>query len=330
MARLVLAGDVGGSKTLLGLFALSGREGPRRLRVRRYSSPNYADLEAVCADFLRGASAIDAACFGVPGIVMRGAARAANLAWIMSENSLSRALGGAPVRLLNDLAAAARGVPYLRRSEYRRLNRRGRPIESGNLAVIAAGTGLGEAALVFDGAACHAVASEGGHGSFAPRGAEQIALLEFLEREFGHVSWERILSGPGLMNVYRFVRSRSRRREPRWLSERLKSGDPAAAVADAALGRRDAVCAHAVEMFCAMYGSEAGNLALRMLALGGVYLCGGIAPRILPILRRGEFMRAFRDKGLMSSLLENIEVRVSLSPEVALRGAAHTAAALLE
>jgi glucokinase len=327
-ARLILAGDVGATKTLLGMFRT---EANRLVAVRehRYSSCEYPSLEAVCADFAAG-ERIAAACLGVPGVVTRGEAVASNLAWKMNERAVGGALGGAPVRLLNDLSATAFGVMHLAESDYRVIGRGASRDLRGNIAAIAAGTGLGEAALVWDGKRYHPVASEGGHSSFAPQGDEQIELLKFLAREFGHVSWERVLSGPGLVNIYRFARTKSAESEPAWLAGELGAGDPAAAISAAAIAGRDAACAHALTMFCAMYGSEAGNLALKVLATGGVYLCGGIAPRILPWLEQDGFMRSFQDKGRLGAILARIEVRVVMRPDTALMGAAHCARAMLD
>jgi glucokinase len=327
-ARLILAGDVGATKTLLGLFR-ANNGGLNSVRERRYSSSEYRSLEAVCADFMAG-ERIGAACLGVPGVVVGGAAQASNLAWKMNERAVGGALGGAPVRLLNDLSAAAFGLVHLGASDYRVINRGASRDLRGNIAAIAAGTGLGEAALAWDGERYHALASEGGHSSFAPQGDEQVELLKFLAREFGHVSWERVLSGPGLVNIYRFARAMSAEPEPEWLTRALAADDPAAAISGAAMAGHDAACAHALTMFCAMYGSEAGNLALKVLATGGVYLCGGIAPRILPWLEQGDFMRSFQDKGRLGAILARIEVRVVTRADTALLGAAHCALAMLD
>jgi glucokinase len=196
--------------------------------------------------------------------------------------------------------------------------------------VIAAGTGLGEAALLAGkGKSYQLIPSEGGHSNFSPVDDEQIELLRFLQREFGHVSWERVLSGPGQVNIYRFLRSRSSELEPAWLTAAIASDDAAHAISEAGVEGRDPVCAHAVELFCDMYGTEAGNLALTVLALGGVVLCGGIAPKILPVLKKGGFMRGFTAKGRLATMLKQIEVRVVTNPNVALLGAAHSALAML-
>jgi glucokinase len=332
MAGHILAGDVGGTKTHLGLFMhAAGRI--EMIRERRYATAQFPSLEAACADFLGSdatpSTTIDAACFGVPGPIIDGRAHATNVPWEMSRVSIARALNGVPVRLINDLGAMAYGVIHLQPAEVAVLNRAENPPEHGNIAVIAAGTGLGESALVWDDEAYHAVASEGGHSDFAPHGEEQIELLRFIEDKFGHASYERVLSGPGLENIYRFVRARGAAPEPAWLTEQFATGDRAAAISDAALSGRDPACVHALAMFCEIYGAEAANLALKVLALGGVYLAGGIAPKILPLLRQGAFIKGFLSKGRLNEILKQVEVRVALNPAAALLGAAHCAAAML-
>jgi glucokinase len=329
MAHLVLAGDVGGTKSHLGLYEAAGPAGAARLlREHRFPTQAYQSLEDVCRQFIAAPERIDAACFGVPGPVIDGRAHATNVPWEMDEQPIARMLG-APVRLINDLGATAHGMLHLAPGEFEVLQRGAFAVGHGNIAVIAAGTGLGEGALAFENGRYHAVASEGGHTDFAPRGDDQIELLRFLTPEFDHVSWERLLSGPGLVNIYNFLRTCAREPEPDWLKNALSGGDPAAAIGDAALAGRDAVCVHALEMFCEIYGAEAANLALKVLALGGVYLGGGIAPKILPMLRGARFINAFLAKGRLADLLGRIEVRVSLNDSAALVGAAHLAAEML-
>ncbi len=328
MDGLILAGDVGGTKTDLGLFKHSA--GTLELvREHRYATAQFDSLEAACADFLADGATVNAACLGVPGPIIDGRAHATNIPWELASDSLSRTLKGAPVRLINDLTAIAYGVVHLKSAEFVVLHPAENPPQHGNVAVIAAGTGLGESALVWEGNKFYAVASEGGHSDFAPRGAEQIELLRFLTDEFGHVSYERVLSGPGLWNIYRFLRRESHAEEPAWLTAQIAAGDPSAAVSDAALAGRDPVCVHALTMFCDIYGSEAANLALKVLALGGVFLGGGIAPKILPMLTAGAFVKGFLAKGRLNEILKRIEVRVSLNPAAGLLGAAHCAAAML-
>jgi glucokinase len=328
MSGLILAGDVGGTKVDLGLFQQSA-DALAPVREHRYATAQFASLEAVCAEFLGASDAPNAACLGVPGPIIDGNAHATNIPWILSSASMSRALNGVPVRLINDLTAIAYGTVHLKPAEFAVLHRAENPPAHGNIAVVAAGTGLGEAALVWEGDRYYAVASEGGHSDFAPHGAEQIELLRFLTGEFGHVSYERVLSGPGLWNIYRFLRRESGVEEPAWLSAQISAGDASAAVSEAALAGRDPVCVHALTMFCDIYGSEAANLALKVLALGGVYLGGGIAPKILPMLTGDAFVKGFLAKGRLNEILRRIEVRVSLNPAAGLLGAAHYAAAML-
>ena len=328
MDGLILAGDVGGTKTQLGLFQHSaGRL--ELVREHRYATADFASLEAVCADFLGASAAVNAACIGVPGPIIDGRGHATNVPWQLSNALLSHALNGIPVRLLNDLAAIAYGMVHLEPSEFAVLHRAEKPPQHGNIAVVAAGTGLGEASLVWEGDKYYAVASEGGHSDFGPRGEEQIGLLRFIAAEFGHASYERVLSGPGLWNIYRFLRRESHTDEPSWLTAEIAKGDHSAAVSEAAIAGRDRVCVHALTMFCDIYGSEAANLALKVLALGGVYLGGGIAPKILPMLTGGAFVKGFLAKGRLNEILRRIEVRVSLNPAAGLLGAAHYAAAML-
>jgi glucokinase len=330
MAKTLLAGDVGGTKTLLALYRSQQAAAPLTLvRKTRYISHRYPGLEEVCAEFLGDGSRVDAAGFGVPGAVIAGAAEPSNLDWKLDEKKISAALGGVRVRLLNDLAATAMGVVNLAPEDCEIIRPDGIGGVPGNVAVIAAGTGLGESALAWQDGRYYPVVSEGGHSGFAPEGDEQIELLRFLAREFGHVSCERVLSGPGLVNVYRFLRARGGGAEPEWLAAALGGGDPAAAISAAAADGRDQVCVDALAMFCAIYGSEAANLALKVLATGGVFLCGGIAPKILPALRRGEFARGFVGKGRLESMLKKIAVRVVMNSDVALLGAAHSALAML-
>ena len=328
MDGLILAGDVGGTKTDLGLFNYSA--GALELvREHRYATAKFGSLEAVCADFLGPSATVNAACLGVPGPIIDGRAHATNVPWELSSAALSRVLKGVPVRLLNDLAAIAYGMVNLKPAEFVVLHRAENPPAHGNIAVIAAGTGLGESSLVWEGDRYYAVASEGGHSDFAPHDAEQIELLRSLAAEFGHVSYERVLSGPGLWNIYKFLRRESHAEEPAWLSAQIAAGDASAAVSEAAIAGRDPVCVHALTMFCDIYGSEAANLALKVLALGGVYLGGGIAPKILPMLTNGTFVRGFLAKGRLNEILKRIEVRVALNPAAGLIGAAHVAAAML-
>jgi glucokinase len=326
--RVILAGDVGGTKTHLALWRVAD-DGLQRLTDKIYRSSAFPSLEALCGDFLGGSEPPEGFCFGVPGPVIDCRSHPTNLAWTVDQRSLSANFGGLPVRLMNDLEVTAYGVLHLSEQETAVLQA-GARVDGANKAVAAAGTGLGEAALIADNGHYLAVATEGGHCDFAPRGDEQIELLKFLVAEVGHVSYERVVSGPGLLNIYRFLKTHRPGPEPDWLkSEFATAGDPAAVVSEAALANRDSRCVRALEMFVEIYGAEAANLALKVLARGGVYLGGGIAPKILPMLQRGGFVRAFNDKGRFNEVLQRIEVRVVMNPEAALLGAAYCALELL-
>jgi glucokinase len=324
---IILAGDIGGTKTHLGLYR-GGIAELTRIHDQIYMTREHPSLEAVLSDFLKDSGVVGVACLGVPGPVVDGVAHTTNISWEISEESISAVLHGASTRLLNDLEATAYGMLHLAPSELVELHQ-GEERERANIAVIAAGTGLGEAGLVATRNGWEAVASEGGHCDFAPRGEEQVRLLRFLEHEFGHASFERALSGPGLHNIYRFLLEDSPQPEPEWLKERIGMGDGSAVVSEAALAGQDARCIHTLELFAEIYGAEAANLALKFLAFGGIYLGGGMAPKILPFLQRGDFVKAFLNKGRLNSTLQRIRVRVSLNQEAALLGAAHLAASML-
>lgn len=322
---VVLAGDIGGTKTHLGLYQVD-RGAPQAQRDRIYPTAGFGSLEAVCAAFLAPGDRIDAACFGVPGPVIDGRSHATNVPWEIERTALSRALGGVPVSLLNDLETTAYGMPHLKAEEMATLLAGEPRPEPANIAVIAAGTGLGEAALIATPGGYLAVASEGGHCDFAPRSPEQCGLLDFLAREFGHVSFERVLSGPGLHNIYRYLLTAMAEPEPSWLAAQMRAGDPSAAISMAALSGRDPRAVAALRLFAAIYAAEAANLALKYLALGGVMIGGGIAPKILPFLREPAFAEAFLNKGRLRETLVRIPVRVSLNEAASLIGAAWAAA----
>lgn len=324
---MILAGDIGGTKTILGLFAPGG--GALALvREHTYASAAAPSLEAMIADFLGagGAASVRAACFGVAGAVLGGRAKLTNLSWTASREGVAALLPGARVALVNDVQATAFGALHLEPGRLHALNAGAPPDEPGNVAVIAAGTGLGEGFLVWDGARYRPAASEGGHADFAPRNEAEIELWRFLAARFGRVSYERILSGPGLAALHEFERARSGRAPSPALAARLAAGDPAAAVTDAALAREDECCVAALDRFCEIYGAEAGNLALKVLATSGVVVAGGIAPRILPVLTQSAFMQAFTAKGRFADMLARVPVKVVLETRVALIGAAHLAA----
>jgi glucokinase len=265
---------------------------------------------------------VERASFGVAGPVVAGRASITNLPWVMDEEQLQAALHLSSVRLLNDLAAIAHAVPFLESADLHTLNE-GQPAPDGNIAVVAPGTGLGEAFLTWDGSRYRPHASEGGHADFAPTNPLEIELLRYLHDRFEHVSYERVCSGRGLPNIYAFLKDSGYADEPAWLAEELAAADdPTPVIVNTALARECELCVATLDTFVSILGAEAGNLALKVLASGGVYLGGGIPPRILPALEQGPFMQAFRNKGRMSDLLVRFPVHVILNPKVALLGAA--------
>jgi glucokinase len=325
---VILAGDAGGTKTLLALFE-PGDGAPVLVREATVPSREFDSLEAIVERFLAAGPRgdITAACVGIAGAVVDGRSVTPNLPWVVDEGRLAATIPAAPrVRLLNDLEATAHGIWALGEDEL--VSLQSGALRRGNLAVIAAGTGLGEAIVVIDGGRRTVIATEGGHADFGPRGELEEDLLRHLRKEFGRVSCERVLSGPGLMNVYRFLRDTGVARESPHTAELIAAGDPAAVVSELGMDGADRLCAMALGVFVSVYGAEAGNLALKALALGGVIVAGGIAPRMLPALRAGSFVAAFRDKGRLSSLMETIPVLVVLNPKTALLGAARVAASL--
>jgi len=324
---ILLAGDVGGTKTALALFDATER-GLVLIRDVTLPSREVPSLETAIQQFLGGGprGRIEAACLGVAGPVIDGRCVATNLPWIIDEGELAAAIPAPRVRLLNDLEVAAHGVLGLPESELQTLQA-GTP-RRGHLVLIAAGTGLGEALVVQDGERRLVIGSEGGHTDFAPRSDLEDDLLRFLRKEFGRVSYERILSGPGLFNVYRFLRDTGWGRESAAVAERMRVDDPSAVVTEMGLAARDPMCAKALDVFVSVYGAEAGNLALKAMAAGGVLVGGGIAPRIIDRLRAGGFVAAFRDKGRLSGLMEAIPIRVALNPRAPLLGAARVAATM--
>jgi glucokinase len=319
---VILAGDVGGTKTNVALFDPD----LTLLDERQFRSADHGGLEEIAVAFLAETGARPAAAtFGIAGPVVAGRCQTTNLPWTVEAASLAREIGVPSVGLINDLEANAHGIAALSASDFLVLNE-GAPGATGNAALIAAGTGLGEAGLYWDGSRHHPFASEGGHASFSPVGKLQLELLEYLDQELDHVSWERLLSGPGLVSVFRFLRDTGRGEEPAWLAESMRSGDAAAAISKAALDATSPLCMKAVDLFVELYGAEAGNLGLKLLATGGVYIGGGIAPRIASRLVDGRFIAAFTAKGRMRDVVASMPVRVILNDRAALLGAARHAA----
>lgn len=322
---MILVGDIGGTNSRLALFEVVG--GALREIVREvFPSRGDPSLDAIVAKFCKGQAArVTHACFGVAGPVRDGRVQAVNLAWSVESASLARQLGGVEVWLINDLEANAYGIAALSPADFAALNA-GQDGATGNQAVISAGTGLGEAGLIRVGRQHIPFASEGGHADFAPADELQIDLLRFLMREQAHVSTERVLSGPGLHNIYRFLRDSGRAEEPEWLARELADGDAPAIISRVAMEGRAEICVQALEVMVAIYGAEAGDVALGLMATGGVFLGGGIAPKILPRLQSRTFLDAFRAKGRLGDLVASIPVRVILNDSAALLGAGRCAA----
>jgi glucokinase len=321
---VILAGDVGGTKTTLALF-----DDGRLVREATVASRDFGSLEAAIAGFLQAGARppIAALAIGIAGPVVDGRCTTTNLPWQVDERELGASFRVARARLINDLEAAAHGMFALAEDELVTLQPGA--ARRGTVAVIAAGTGLGEALVVDEGGRQTVIASEGGHADFGPRGDLEDELLRFLRKEFGRVSYERVVSGPGLHNLYRFLRETGFAPESGAVAAALHREDPGAVITQHGLAGTDALCGKALTMFVSIYGAEAGNLALKVLALGGVILGGGIAPRILPMLREPGFIAAFRDKGRLTPLMETISVRVAVNPRAPLLGAARVAADLL-
>lgn len=322
---MILAGDVGGTKSNFALYR-SGADGLSLVRLRSYASREFGTLEEIVNDFLMTGESVKAACIGVAGLVIGGKSRLTNLPWIVDEEVVRRACGAPRARLINDLQATAFAIPFLGPRDFETV-KEGAHLPGGNVAVIAAGTGLGEAFLVREGGKYIPVPSEGGHVDFAPRDDREMRLLGHLAKRYGRVSLERVLSGPGLYAVYRFLREAEGFAESPEVDARLSAEEPPHVVAREGQGSRSPACREALRIFCSIYGAAAGNLALQVTAAGGVYLAGGVAPAILPALSGEVFLDAFLAKGRFREFLAEVPVKVILRQEAVLLGAARYAIA---
>jgi glucokinase len=349
---MILAGDIGGTKINLALYDWEkGRVEP--IREDTVWTADYESLEEVLTEFLEepeatepdsddlseeeedtasrpspSLSPITAACFGVPGPVLNNICRTTNIPWTIEGDKLAEFLNIPQVKLLNDLEAMAYGLPFLEPEEIEDLNPNApSPPPDGTRVLLAAGTGLGESLIVWTGKDYQICPSEGGHADFAPNNDLEIELLRYLRTSYLHVSYERVLSGPGLHLIYQFLRD-TQKNEPTWFAEKLPTGDPASLIAEAGIEGKPDICKNALQLFVSIYGAEAGNMALKTLAMGGVYIGGGIAPKILPALQNGTLMKSFLAKGRYKRLLGKIPVRVILNPHTAILGAASVAAGM--
>jgi len=322
--KTVLAGDIGGTKTNLGLF-LKGKRRPQAQVIETYYSREAPNLEALIERFLeRHQESIACACFGIAGPVVNGRCKTTNLPWEVSEARIKRRFHWPNVHLINDLAATVQAIPLLNSRELVSLNR-ARARKGGNIALIAPGTGLGEALLISRNGQYIPISSEGGHSDFSPNSDLEVELWGYLHSRYGHVSVERVLSGPGLVNIYSWLKESGRHREPEWLTSRMREFDPPRAITESALAGRAPICLDSLNIFVSILGAVAGNLALTGVTTGGVYLGGGIPPKILPALRGDTFIGAFTNKGRFKDFLSKIPVRVVLNDKAAMLGAAHYA-----
>jgi glucokinase len=321
---MLLAGDIGGTKTSLGIFSIE--KGPLEPLIEAtFPSGRYPSLEALVKEFLGQITInVDRASFGVAGAVVGNKTKITNLPWIVEKESLRKTLDLSYLSLLNDLEAIAYGVPLLGPNDLHTINK-GVPVAGGTMAIIAPGTGLGEAFLVWDGACYRAYPSEGGHSDFAPNNPLEINLLKYLHKKWEHASYESVCSGQGLVNIYEFLKDTGYAKEPVWLSEQLNvANDPNPVIVKAALNNKKAcsLCAATLDVFVSVLGAEAGNFALKVLATGGIYLGGGIPPKIIHALKDRQFMESFTRKGRFSELVFHIPVHIILNSKTALIGAA--------
>jgi len=318
---MILAGDVGGTKVHLALYDFTNGK-LTYTREERFPAREYSGLEAIVKEFVSG-DEVTAACFGVPGPVRDGRLRLTNLPWTLDSRELTLSLSIPHVFLINDLEANGYGIAELTSEQIYTLSE-GDTRQIGNRALIAAGTGLGEGLLIWNGHMHVPFPSEGGHSDYAPRNEDEIDLLRFLKQKYnGRISQERVVSGMGLTNIYEFLRDVRGVEEPAWLAEEIAAaGDPNSVITEAGLAAKAEICEKALDMFVSAYGAEAGNLALKVLSVGGLYVGGGIGPRILEKLKDGTFLRSFQDKGRLSQLLINMPVRVILESRAAVLGAA--------
>jgi len=349
---MIVAGDIGGTKTHLALFDWK-KDRVDPVRLESFHSADYTSLEDMLTEFLAPPTApqsiddvaaekgdaveverpaekpqkIDAACFGIAGPVIENRCQTTNLPWVVDGATLAKQFDIPKVKLLNDLEAMAYGILLLRPDEVEVLNAGTPPAQNQALALIAAGTGLGESILFWNGSRYQPTPSEGGHADFAPNNDNEIELLRHLRSSYLHVSYERVLSGPGLHAIYDYVRD-SKKNEPTWLAEQIKAGDPAAAIAEAGLKGQADIAKQALDLFASIYGAEAGNLALKGMTLNGVYVGGGIAPKLLAKLKDGTFMKSFTNKGRYKRVMSSIPVKVVMNQKTALLGAASVAASL--
>lgn len=315
---LFLVGDIGGTKTLLAIYRVVGKT-VECVRQEKFQSRDHASLEEVIDLFLEKEK-IQKACFGIAGPIVDQVCKTTNLPWVVSSKKISSRFKIPKVSLINDLTAHAYGLQGLTKKELVVLNK-GKAEKRGNQCFVAAGTGLGEAPIFFDGKSLIPSGSEGGHADFAPRNEREVELFFYLRKQFGHVSYERVLSGRGLIHLYQFLIDQGYYKEKALVKKEGAEGDLAAVITEFGKSGKCPACKEAIRWFCSLYGAEAGNFALKVLAIGGVFIGGGVAPKMIEEMRSGEFMEAFIDKGSFSPLLKKIPVYVVMDANTALKGA---------
>jgi glucokinase len=315
----ILAADIGGTKTNVALYQ-SGSNGLTIAREQRYVSADHPSLTDIIHDFC-GKTLPDRIAAAVAGPVIDGKSRLTNLPWVLDSKAMSQDLQ-IPVCFINDLEATAYGLAGLKEEDQTTLAS-GDPKAQGNIAILAPGTGLGEAGLYWDGQHYHPFATEGGHSDFAPRTSQDVDIFYYLQKQFGHVSWERVVSGMGIKNIFHFLTESRGEQIPEWLTERLTTNDPAAVISQSALRHEDPVCTETMELFVRYMATEAASLVLKLMATGGLYLAGGIPPKILPLLESDNWSKNFDNNGRMHDLSDRIPVHVVLNDKMALQGAAY-------
>jgi glucokinase len=322
---MILAADIGATHTRLAGFDTEGNK-LSCVVEKVYLSQEHNGLPEIIHEFIRSEGVpVHQACFGVAGPVRGGRSKTSNLPWVIDANELARQLRLSSVGLINDLEAYAYGIDALESPDFITLSAGAAPVE-GNMAVISAGTGLGEAGLHWDGYRHHPFACEGGHTDFAPRSDLEIELLGYLRAKYHHVSWERVLSGPGIKNIYDFLRDTQRAQEPEALREEIRSApDPPALISQLALEKRAPICEQTLDIFVSLYGAETGNCALKFMSSGGIFIGGSIAAKIVPKMQEPIFMQSFLAKGRMRPLLEDMPVKIVLNDSAGLIGAARCA-----
>lgn len=321
---MILAGDIGGTKTNLALYEYIN--GNLKIQAQQqFASQKYHSFSDVIEEFITlcGVKEMEAVCLGIAGPVINGVCHTTNLPWVIDSKELQEVCNTPKIKLLNDLEATAYGMLYLQDEEFVNINKNAQSLEA-NRAVIAAGTGLGEAILFYNGENYHPIGSEGGHCDFAPLNPLQDELLTWMrKRHSEHVSVERLVSGVGIYTIYEFLKEQNFANEPKKMLQLGEGEDKNAMITECALKEADPLCLETMRLFVEIYGAEAGNLALKSLSLGGIYIGGGIAPKILPFLLNGNFLNAFVNKGRFKETLKNMQIKISLNQNTALLGAAH-------